>query len=104
MLLRLEFVDDWNQRQPQRKGCALALSGALGVDGAAVQLDDVARDGQAQPEAAVQARRAAFSLPEPLEHVRFEVAGESYPGIADDDLDVAGVLERRAPRCALHAA
>ena len=58
------------------------------MDRAAVQLDDVADDRQAQAEAAGLARRAGVGLAEPLEHERQELRLNADAGVADDDLDV----------------
>ena len=49
--LRLVLGD--RERQGDDEGCALALAGALGVDAAAVKLDELFDDGESEPEAAV---------------------------------------------------
>src|SRR5262249_20541256 len=65
-------------------------------DEAAVHLDDVARDGQAETQAAIPARVRAVSLAEPLEDVRQEERLDADAGIADRDLDlVSGAPQPR---------
>ena len=45
-------------------------------DGAAVQLDELLHDGEAQPEPAVAARGGGVGLPEAVEHVGQELGGD----------------------------
>src|SRR5438093_1432400 len=54
----------------------------------AVQLDDVADDGQPESEAAVEPGRTAVGLLEPLEDVGQEGRADALPGVAHRDLDV----------------
>ena len=71
------------------EGRALALAGALRVHGAAVQLDEVAHDGEAEAEAAVRARAGAVRLAEALEDVGQELGRDA----------LAGVLHLRVETC-----
>src|SRR5262249_2689693 len=57
-------------------------------DAAAVHLDDVTHDGQAETQAAILARVRAVSLAEPLEDVRQEERLDADASIADRDLDL----------------
>ena len=77
-----------HQRQPDAERRSGVLAGARGVHGAAVHLDQVADDRQAQPEAAGLPRRAGVGLPEALEHVGQEVGRDADAGVADRHLDV----------------
>ena len=58
------------------------------MDRAAVHLDDVTHDRQAQAEASGLARHAALGLAEPIEHKRQEVVADPDAGVADHDFDV----------------
>ena len=61
-------------------------------------LEEVARDGQPQPEAAVPARRSAVGLAEPIEHVRQELRVDAGAGVLDLDRDaVASAAQRTRP-------
>src|ERR1044071_7335510 len=66
----------------------LPFARAVGLDRAAVQLDQVAHYRQPQTEPAVLARRLLVGLPEPLEDVRQELRLDPGPRVADRDLDV----------------
>ena len=59
------------------------------MDGAAVELDDVADDRQAEPEPAVGPRGNALGLPESIEHVRKELGRDALPRIDHPDLSLA---------------
>ena len=50
-----------------------------------MRFGEMAHDRQAQPQPAMPSRRRAVSLPEALEHVLEEVAGNALPGIRDGD-------------------
>jgi len=76
------------RRQPHPERRPLALAVALRLDAAAVQLDEVAHDGQTQPETAVPAARAGVGLPEAVEHMRQEFSRNALARVGDDDLDV----------------
>ena len=80
-------MDD-HQRQPHAERRALAFAGAGRVHRAAVHLDDVADDGEAQPETAGLSRRASVGLAKALEHMRQEIRPDADARVADDDLDV----------------
>ena len=75
-------------RQLDGERRALSLARTLGVDGAAVQLDDVPDDREAEPEPAVRPRDAAVGLAEAIEEERAELRGEPRTRVADGDLDV----------------
>ena len=71
------------------------------VDGAAVQLDDLAHQRQPQPQPAMPPARRRICLAEPIEHIGQEVAADALSGVADDQ-----VRRRSAPAvtCTSHAA
>jgi hypothetical protein len=65
-----------------------------------VHLDEVAHDGQPQPEAAVPTRRGVVGLAEGVEDVRQEVRINPLPGVAHLDLEMgvdAAEADRDAP-------
>src|SRR5437660_995644 len=73
---------------------ALTLAGALGFDPAAVALDQVPRDRQAETEAPLRLRDGAVGLAEALEDVGQEVGADAHAGVAHGDARVgAGVFE-----------
>src|SRR2546430_14979837 len=61
---------------------ALAGTGALGADGAAVQFDEMPRERESKPQAAELARDARIGLPETLKHKRKMLARDPYAGIS----------------------
>ena len=65
------------------------------MDGAAVELDDVADDREAQPEPAVRPRGHALGLTESVEHVGKELGGDALPRVGHADLRLA--LHARQP-------
>src|SRR5205085_1134601 len=67
----------------ERRAASFAV--ARRGDAAAVELDDVLHDGQAESEAAVRARRAAVALTEALEDQRKELAADALAGVGDGD-------------------
>src|SRR5438128_3708762 len=66
---------------------APVLARALRAHGAAVKLDDVLHQREAEPEAAVRARARAVALAERLEDVRNELRRDPDARVGDDDLD-----------------
>src|SRR5690242_8784360 len=82
------------RRQRQRDGERRAEPGAGALDGhaSAVQLDQVADDREAEPDAAL-ARPASYvlRLAERLEHVRQKLRRDAAAGVGDDDAHVARV-------------
>src|SRR5438552_1048895 len=62
-----------------------ALARALSIDVAAVQLDDVSHDGEAEPEAAVSAADRRLALSESVEDERKELAANALARVADRD-------------------
>jgi hypothetical protein len=78
-------------RQPHGERCALPLAVAVRAHRPAVQLDELADDGEPQPQPSLAARAAATGLAEPLEDVRQELGGDPLPVVADDHLDPAAV-------------
>src|SRR6185369_15860334 len=67
---------------------------ALGPAAAAVELDQIAHDAQAETEAAVAARRRAIRLPESIEDVRKEVGLDAGAVVLHDQREQAlGALE-----------
>ena len=87
-------------RQPEAEGGATARPVARGMDGAAVQLDDVPHDGQPEAEPAVRPGRAAVGLAEAIEDERQHLGPDALAGVRDHDLD----LRADAPDVNLHAA
>src|SRR5207253_1335811 len=76
-------VADARIGQLDRERGALALALAGGGDGAAVQIDELAHDGEAQTEAALGARTRRITLPEPVEDVREEGPGDPLARVPD---------------------
>ena len=76
------------------------LSGAraLGANRAAVQIDDVANDGEAEAEAAEQSRRRAVLLREAIEDVRQELGLDAAALVAHTHRRVAVDASSRPPR------
>ena len=75
----------------------LLAPGALRADGAAVQLHQMADDGEPQPETAVLARRAPVGLAEALEHVRQELPRDADARVAHRHLHVGTVPREAKP-------
>ena len=73
------------QQDGERRAAILAL--AVGRDRAAVQLDQVLDEREAEAEAAVRARAGAVGLPEPLEDVRQHRGRDALAGVADPICD-----------------
>ena len=73
-------------REPDPENGSEPLAGTRGLHGPAVQLDDVAHDGQAQPEAAVRAFGRTVGLAKALENVRQKTRGDPLSGVRDGDL------------------
>jgi hypothetical protein len=69
-LLESRFLKDGHQWEQDTERRALPGSFAGGVNGAAVQLDQIARDGEAQSQPAVLPGEPAVGLPESFEDVR----------------------------------
>ncbi len=69
-------------RQCDREGRARVLAFAVAVHHPSVQLDQVPDDGEAQPEAAVPARRRGVGLAKPLEERGHELGGDADAGVA----------------------
>ena len=69
----------------------MALAEALGMDGAAVQLDDVADDGQADAQAAVMSGAGGVSLAETIEDIGEELRIDADAVVGDFDLDIAAL-------------
>ena len=65
-------VSDERDRHPERR--PVPLAGALRADRAAMQVDEVLHDCEAEPEAAVKPRGGAIRLAEAAEQVRDELA------------------------------
>ena len=65
--------------EPDAERGAAARSGAVGRDGPAVRLDQMADDREAEPEPAVDAGRRGVRLAEALEDVRGELGGIPMP-------------------------
>src|ERR1043166_7615046 len=76
-------IPRFDERQPDAEGRAVADAAARRRDGAAVKLDEVARDGEAEAEAAVLARDALVGLAEAVEDVRQEFGRDAAPRVGD---------------------
>ena len=63
----------WIDREARDERCALADTGALGLDTAAVRLDEVLDDRQTEPQSAMDAGGRSIGLPERFEDVWQEV-------------------------------
>ena len=83
--------------QPHAKRGAEAFAGTFGRDGAAVELDEMADDGEAEAETAVAASGPRIRLTKTLEHVGQEIGRDAGTGVDDGDLD-SGVHARHAQR------
>ena len=79
---------DNHERQPYAEGGAFALAGARCFHGAAVHLDNMSNNGQAQSEAARLSRCPCLGLTKPLEYVGKKVRLDAHAGVADDYFDV----------------
>src|SRR5690242_3365090 len=78
----LESVLHRQQRQRHRKAGAFAYPFPGGADAPAVQLDQLARDGEAKPQSVVLSGRAAIRLPEHIEHKGQEFRTDTLAGVA----------------------
>jgi len=76
------------ERQADGEDRPLPGAGARRLDRAAVQLDQMADDGEAEAEATVLPARRGVGLAEALEDVGEELRLDPHPGVGDDDLDV----------------
>src|SRR2546425_7419208 len=72
-------------REVDREDRPATLPRALGTHDTAVELDDVAHDREAEPEAAVSAADRCLALPEAVEHEREELRSNALACIADPD-------------------
>src|SRR5262249_1527085 len=81
-----------SQRQGDREPPSLAVAVARGGARAAVQPDQVARDGEAETEPALLAVRDGFCLPEALEDVRNERRADALARVLDDELRARACL------------
>ena len=70
------------EREHHPEGRPVPLAGALGAHGAAVEIDDVADDGQTQAEPAELPRRRRVLLREAIEDVRQERGLDAAPLVA----------------------
>src|SRR3990170_4431725 len=66
--------------EPDAECRASPLTAAFRGDDAAVQLDEVADDGEAEAKAGVGACRGRVPLREPIEHVRQNLRRDALPG------------------------
>src|SRR5690348_14178964 len=76
-------ADQW---QLHAEGRAMALSVATRFDRAAVQLDELAHDGEAQAEPAALTRRGAVGLTKAFEDVRQELRIDPLSGVGDTQM------------------
>src|SRR5258707_894048 len=74
------------ERDRERRAATLAL--ARDPHAAAVELDDVADDREAEAQSAVHARRRVVGLPEAFEDVRQELRFDALAGVRDGELDM----------------
>ncbi len=78
-------LGEWADRDLEGELGAVAEAFARGVDRAAVRLDEVADDGEAEPEAAVAPRGGGVALAEALEDVGQERGRDALAVIAHGD-------------------
>src|SRR5207253_7812811 len=71
------------ERQAHGERRAGAVAAAFRGDPAAVELDEVADEGQPEADAAVHTGHRAVRLPEPVEDVRQERGGDAHARVAD---------------------
>ena len=79
------LFEDGGYRELHGDGGPMSFARALGADRPAVHLDQLADDGQAQPETSGPSRRSDIGLTEALEHVREELGMDADPGVGDDE-------------------
>ena len=92
------------KRAPSTVAVALAaIRPVLRPDPAAVRLDDLARDRQAEPGVLSEALVRAVGV-EALEDALERMGGDARPVVVDDDLDAVARSPRRAPSRAPAAA
>src|ERR1044072_1226502 len=72
--------------QLDREGRTLSLAFGFGPPAPAVQLDEVADDGEPEAEAAVDARRGLVALPKAVEDIRQERGADARACVFDGDL------------------
>src|SRR5439155_4580238 len=75
-------------RKLDHEGRAPVLAGALRRDGAAVQLRQVPRDREPDPQPPVRAGSRTVGLTKPLEDVLEELAPDSAAGVGDPDFEM----------------
>src|SRR5262249_22443097 len=77
-----------HQRELHHERRALSFAGAFRVHAAAVQLDEVPDQREADPPAALSARVPAVALGQAIEDERQDLGADAPAGVADDDFDV----------------
>ena len=82
----------FERRQRDGKACSSPFTAAEHDHRSAMQLDQMADDGQAQPQAGVAASGRGVGLSEAFEDMRQEFEWNALAGVADFDFDV-----RRGP-------
>jgi len=83
--------------QPHAKRGAEAFAGTFGRDGAAVELDEMADDGEAEAETAVRSRARAVGLAEAVEHEGKELGGDALARVAHLEREVGVLLHQPHP-------
>src|SRR5262245_59000625 len=86
--LRLALRRGDDEREIDGERGPASFAGALGAQTAAVKLDELLRDREPEPEAAIDSARGTVFLREPVEHLRQEGGRDPDAGIADRQLDV----------------
>ena len=76
------------ERHPHPQGGTHPLARALGLDGTAVELDEVADDREAEAQAAERPRARRVGLPEALEEVGEELGRDAPARVANGQLEV----------------
>src|SRR2546422_6070139 len=76
------------ERDPHSESGTFPLASALGFDGPPVELDEVAGDREAEPQAAERPRDGSIGLPEALEEVGEELGPDALARVANRQLEM----------------
>src|SRR5437867_9205268 len=76
------------ERDPYSESGTFPLASALGFDGPPVELDEVAGDREAEPQAAERPRDGSIGLPEALEEVGEELGPDALARVANRQLEM----------------
>ena len=79
-------------RQEHRERRSGSTAGAGGANRSAMQFNELLAECQTQTQPAMLSRKASVSLTEQVEHARQERRRNAHPAIADDGLQLPGIL------------